>query len=92
MGERYPYPGIFWSTGGGRVARQPVVRALLTREGGRPAGPPAQGSASPAPVREAPAEASDASAFRGRNGSGRGPDAGRTIEFKEADVDRTRAG
>eukprot|EP00661_Eupelagonemidae_sp_cell13_P007301 gene7301-biopygen13572 len=28
----------------------------------------------------------------GRNGSGRGPDAGRTIEFKETDADRRRAG
>eukprot|EP00661_Eupelagonemidae_sp_cell13_P008347 gene8347-biopygen3123 len=27
----------------------------------------------------------------GENGSGRGPDAGRTIEFEEADADRTRA-
>eukprot|EP00661_Eupelagonemidae_sp_cell13_P001743 gene1743-biopygen16859 len=28
----------------------------------------------------------------GENGSGRGPDAGRTIEFEETDADRTRAG
>eukprot|EP00661_Eupelagonemidae_sp_cell13_P009359 gene9359-biopygen9253 len=27
----------------------------------------------------------------GENGSGRGPDAGRTIEFEETDADRTRA-
>eukprot|EP00661_Eupelagonemidae_sp_cell13_P011205 gene11205-biopygen12387 len=27
----------------------------------------------------------------GRNGSGRGPDAGRTVEFEETDADRTRA-